>query len=259
MGKVTRVKKIIFPLVSLLFIFLLMLSSALAATLQGTIYNENLEVEKNVLLEVNTIPAQKFLSKDGTYSFELSPGKYFLSARKGDLALQEEVEVKAEGQYTFDLFLLSDFTTEEDLWKDTEEDFFSDDLGETEAAAVSYDWWRYLAVGAIIIFALWRIVKARKKYGPLKLFRRKVKAESKKTLEQHKEELSREPGYLEKALEAIRKHEGRITQKELRKEMLYLSEAKVSLIVTEMEHKGKIEKIKKGRGNVLILKEESSG
>ena len=42
--------------------------------------------------------------------------------------------------------------------------------------------------------------------------------------------------------------------KELRKEMLYLSEAKVSLIVTELEHKGLVEKIKKGRGNVLILK-----
>src|SRR3989344_2647515 len=58
----------------------------------------------------------------------------------------------------------------------------------------------------------------------------------------------------EESSRKTKKHDGRINQKELRKEMLYLSEAKVSLIVTELEHKGMIEKIKKGRGNVLILK-----
>ncbi len=36
--------------------------------------------------------------------------------------------------------------------------------------------------------------------------------------------------------------------------MLDLSEAKISLILTELEHKGKVEKIKKGRGNVILLK-----
>ena len=36
--------------------------------------------------------------------------------------------------------------------------------------------------------------------------------------------------------------------------MLDLSEAKISLILTELEHKGQIEKVKKGRGNVIILK-----
>jgi len=45
----------------------------------------------------------------------------------------------------------------------------------------------------------------------------------------------------------------------LRKEMLYLSEAKISLILTELEHKGKIEKIKKGRGNVIVVRNSSRG
>ena len=100
-----------------------------------------------------------------------------------------------------------------------------------------------------------RIIYARKKYGSLWAFRKRIKQESHKTLEQHKEELAKEPGYLDQALEIIKKHDGRITQKELRQEMMYLSEAKVSLIVTELEHKGKVEKIKKGRGNVIIGKE----
>ena len=54
-------------------------------------------------------------------------------------------------------------------------------------------------------------------------------------------------------MDIIKKHGGRITQKELRKEMP-LSEAKVSLLISELEHKNKIEKIKKGRGNIIILK-----
>ena len=36
--------------------------------------------------------------------------------------------------------------------------------------------------------------------------------------------------------------------------MLDISESKVSLILTELEHKGKIERVKKGRGNVILLK-----
>ncbi|MBU0461991.1 MAG: transcriptional regulator, partial [Nanoarchaeota archaeon] len=51
----------------------------------------------------------------------------------------------------------------------------------------------------------------------------------------------------------LHKNEGRITQKELRKE-IPLSEAKISLLISELEHKSKIEKIKKGRGNIIILK-----
>ena len=37
--------------------------------------------------------------------------------------------------------------------------------------------------------------------------------------------------------------------------MMDLSESKISLILTELEHKGKIEKVKRGRGNVILLKE----
>lgn len=50
----------------------------------------------------------------------------------------------------------------------------------------------------------------------------------------------------------IEKNGGRITQLDLRKLLPY-SEAKVSLIVSDLENRGIIKKIKKGRGNVLIL------
>ncbi|MBU0470257.1 MAG: hypothetical protein KKA62_05855 [Nanoarchaeota archaeon] len=229
---------------------LLLTSFASAATLKGSIYNNMLELEENVLLEVDTTPIQKYLSKDGTYTFELPPGEYKLTTRSNDFEVVEEIKIVSEkGEYLFDVFLLPDFAEEDELWKETEESMVLEEEPTT-------NYWSYLLAGMIFIFAIYRIVKARKKYGPLKIFRKKIKAESNKTVEEHKQELEKEPGYLDEALEIIKKHDGRISQKELRKEMMYLSEGKISLILTELEHKGKVEKIKKGRGNVVILKVE---
>ena len=57
---------------------------------------------------------------------------------------------------------------------------------------------------------------------------------------------------LSKVLEVIKKNDGRITQKEIRKQ-LSLSEAKISLVISQLESEKKIKKIKKGRGNIIIL------
>lgn len=230
----------------LLISFLLSLTLVSATTLQGTIYSTNLEPETDVLIQINTLPEQRLLARTGTYQFEVSPGTYTLTAQKEDLTITEDVTISTEGTFVYDLFLLPDFADEEDLWADTEEELIEEEP--------SFIRWQYIVAGLILLFLLYRFYRARKKYGPLWKFRRKIKEEAAKPLEQHKEELAQEPGYIEKALEIIKKHDGRISQKELRKEMLYLSEAKISLILTELEHKGRIEKIKKGRGNVVVLK-----
>ena len=60
-----------------------------------------------------------------------------------------------------------------------------------------------------------------------------------------------EDRYGKNILDIIKKQE-RITQKELRKS-IPLSEGKISLIISDLEHNGKIRKIKKGRGNILIF------
>lgn len=226
---------------------------ATAATLTGSIYNSKLELEQDVLIEINTTPQQKYLSKEGTYSFELPKGSYVLTAKHEEYATTEEVDiVSEEGEYLFDIFLLPDFMEEDELWNEAREEL-SVDSEETVSWSIK-SIISYLLAGIIFVYALYRIIVARKKYGSLWKFRKRIKEEQNKSIEQHKEELAKEPGYLENALEIIKKHEGRITQKELRKEMLYLSEAKISLIVTELEHKKKVEKIKKGRGNVILLK-----
>lgn len=230
-------------------LLLLIIPFTTAAALKGTIYDENLDITKDVLVEINTVPQQKYLAKTGTYSFDLPVGKYTLTAKNDQYTVTEQVEILSDkGEYVLDLFLLPDFAEEDELWQETQEEL---PIG-TEGRYASI--WPWLVAGIIFAVLLARIIYTRKKYGSLWAFRKRIKAESQKTLEQHKEELAQEPGYLDQALEIIKKHDGRINQKELRKEMMYLSEAKVSLIVTELEHKEKIEKIKKGRGNVLILK-----
>lgn len=244
MNKMSRRKLIIFGL-----ILLLLSTFTTAATLKGSVYNSSLELETDVLVEIDTTPVQKYLAKDSSYAFQLPEGKYVLTATKGFISTSEEIEISKEGEFIFDLFLLPDFTEEDDLWKDTEEDLFAEDEEDK-----GYPAWRYVLAGLIVLFLAYRLLKIRKKYGPLKKFRKNMKAEHKKTLEEHKKEIAQEPGYLERALKIIKEHDGRITQKQLRKEMLDLSEAKVSLILTELEHKGKVEKIKKGRGNVILLK-----
>ncbi|MEA1905427.1 MAG: winged helix-turn-helix transcriptional regulator [Euryarchaeota archaeon] len=61
------------------------------------------------------------------------------------------------------------------------------------------------------------------------------------------------PPDLKEVLLVIRDGGGRITQKELRARLKY-SEAKVSLMITDLEDRGVVKKVKKGRGNIIILK-----
>jgi len=232
-----------------LVILILLCSLTTAATLQGSIYNSKLELEEDVLVEINTEPTQKYLAKEGSYTFELPIGDYQLIARKGLIEVKEEFTVNQEGNFIFDLFLISDFSEEDELFIATEEELFTEDDEEEKPR-----YWAYVVAAIFVIFGIGRIVYYRKKYGSLSKFRKRMKSEQKKSLEEHKEDLAQEPGYLDEALEIIKKHDGRINQKELRKEMIFLSEAKISLILTELEHKGKVEKVKKGRGNVILLK-----
>ena len=60
-----------------------------------------------------------------------------------------------------------------------------------------------------------------------------------------------------KIINIIRRHGNRTTQKDIRKEISF-SEAKVSLVIAELEHEGMVKKIKKGRGNIIILNEQNN-
>ncbi|MCK5316407.1 MAG: hypothetical protein KAJ55_00755, partial [Anaerolineales bacterium] len=63
------------------------------------------------------------------------------------------------------------------------------------------------------------------------------------------------PDDLRELLGMIHDMGGRVTQKELRKK-LNCSEAKVSLMIIDLENRGLITKVKKGRANVIIAVEK---
>ena len=205
-----------------------------AAKIQGTIYDLSLQKVPNTIIEINTEPSQKYISTDGKYAIEVPPGKYTIIARypatsEQELVDIEEINVVQEGEFNIDIFLLDDLSSLEDYYNDTDMD--TDFL---ENNNKSY-WEYYLLIGLILIISIIFFYKRKKKEI--------IPAEK-------QEDIKELP---KKILEFIKKEE-RITQKELRKKFPY-SEAKISLVITELEHENKIKKIKKGRGNIIIINE----
>ena len=210
---------------------LVFIMPVLAATIYGTIYDYSLNKAKDARVEINTEPKQFYISKNGSYAFSAPNGRYIIEAKQyaGTLlkaSAAENITVKDEGAYVLDLVLFPSVREEE-----LEEDIgFTDpfDEGKTNTAII-------LTTIAIIIILF------------LAFYAWKIKSSSNKEKEGASDE------YLNKILEIIKKEGGRTTQKAIRKE-IPLSEAKISLMIAELEHKGVIEKIKKGRGNIIILK-----
>ncbi|MBI2663286.1 hypothetical protein HYX15_02010 [Candidatus Woesearchaeota archaeon] len=199
-----------------------------AAEIRGTIYDEGLDKVKDSIIEVNSQPKQKFVSKDGTYSFTLPKGDYIITARFEDLTAQDNITIKEDGVFILDLFLFPDF--EDDFDADIEVDNFNDN-GNLFVYSI-------YALGLIVIIGL--VIYKYKFYDKGKISNN----ENEIVLE--------EDEILNRIMEIMEKNNGRTTQKDIRKE-IKLSEAKISLALTELEHKGKLKKIKKGRGNVIIL------
>ncbi len=209
----------------LLLIFLLSMPLAAGAEIYGAIYSWELEPLDNVLVWINTTPEQKVVARDGTYSFTVPPGHYLLMASyNGTLQLEaeEEVTVVEEGRYRIDLILFP--VLEEEL-----------PLDEIDTPLPGEGGWQVLGV-ALAAAALATAA------AYLLLRRRKSELE-----EQLPEELA-------ELLDIIRREGGRIKQSELRK-MVGCSEAKLSLMLADLEHRGVIKKIRKGRGNIILLRD----
>ncbi len=208
-----------------LFMLILCINVVSAATIQGTIYDFSLEKMDNVVIEIDS---QRYLSTDGTYMFTVEPGPYMLTATYVENSVTKLVssdDVDVNGNMVFDIFLFPYFGDEDEMLNHTGLDFTYD----TEEPAKS----QWIYVGIIILLAVLLIAN---------IFRNTLK-KAKKV--EHKEDLN-------SIVDIIKKHGGRTTQKEIRKE-IPLSEAKVSLMIAELEHRGMVKKIKKGRGNIVIF------
>ncbi len=209
---------------------ILVTSYVSAATISGGIYDEGLTKLKDVVVQVNSTPQQTMVSKDGNYIFTLPKGAYKITADyKGISSVEENITVAQEGNYVLDLIL---FPTLEEVEEDTSE------LPEIAQEAEGFSP-VFIVIFIMIIIIIFIIIKKIKKPKLLLSVERQIEESSKEDLNE--------------LISVVKKLGGRTTQKDLRKELPY-SEAKISLMLTELEHKKKIERIKKGRGNVIILR-----
>ena len=220
------------------FLFLANFASS-AATIYGTVYDLSLNKANNARVEVNSVPKQLMVAQNGTYSFNVPNGAYTIKAQqiqKGTIiaSVQENITIKQSGSYVIDLILFPDI---EEGVEDA-----GIDVNEVEGLDNNFS-----AVVITIIFLI----------AALAYFIHKKRKQKKELLrgekEEHKQNNIIKGKEIERIIELLKKEDGRATQKEIRKE-IPLSEAKISLMIAELDHKGIVEKIKKGRGNIIILK-----
>ena len=232
-----------FRILIFLLVAVFLLNFANAVTIYGTIYDLSLKKVDNARVEINTTPKQFIVAQNGSYSFNVPNGAYTIKAqliqRNAVLAsVQENITIKQDGNYVLDLILFPDI---EEGIEEIELDVYGD-IVETDKSKYK------ISVGTMILLALGFILIG------LHYFKKRTtqKKESIKIEEEQTGEKD-EDNDLEHLIKIIKKEDGRTTQKDIRKQ-IPLSEAKISLMIAELEHKGIIEKIKKGRGNIIILK-----
>lgn len=218
----------------LFLILILTLPSVSASIIQGTVYDLSLNKVKNSIVEINTEPKQQIVAKESFYSFNVPKGSYNITARyivnkEVRSSISEQISVKDEGNYTIDLILVPVLEDIEDL-NETEIGV----AGEIEGPKADHTFLIIIVIMLTILFLFFRKKKIKE-----------TKIETKTEFVSDK--LSSD------ILSFIKKESGRTTQKDIRK-AFPMSEAKISLVIAELEEKGFIKKIKKGRGNIIILK-----
>jgi len=270
-------------LVALLMVGFLPLASQTAfavSTVHGNVYDwASFDTLKNAEIVVNSMPQQVMISKNGSYSFDLDKGMYTIKAESGAnttnaLFAMENVTITQDGgDYVIDLVLFpsSDF---EDLTllDDNSTPIISVEPPDESTPQQSYGLIILIVLAVIVVVvgaAAFIYLRRRKKPSvaekniPEQAAIPELPSEPESPVEQDKEpplpplqpSASNDvtlPDDLREVIRIIEKNGGRITQLDLRKALPY-SEAKVSLMITDLENRGIIKKIKKGRGNIIIL------
>jgi len=229
-------------------VFLILVPLALGATIHGKVFDYNFAVAKNSVVSINTVPEQQVVAIDGTYSFNVPKGDYVISAMLKDNSgsivyfMNDTVSIVNEGDYVRDLIMFPSNDLDE---LDLENDY--SELNDESKANVQKI--VLIIVGLIIIFLfVWLYCAAFKK--KCKIFNRVIPKPEEKKAEEKEVEVD---DFVE--LTAFIRKNKRVTQKEIRKEFA-LSEAKISLMLTDLESQKKVRKIKKGRGNVIVWNEK---
>jgi len=241
-----------------------------AITIHGTVYEWSIfEPLDNALVEVNSTPTQFRVATSGVYSFNLPPGNYLIKTsyyQNETLVYYSEDTLTVadyEGNYVFDILMFP-------LHEEPEE-FPDVDIGN-----ITYDVednilpgfdLTYTAVALIILMimgaAAYYHYKSKdgleKKSEPIELTESTEPAPGVHIENDYPDDrepapdIDKLPKDLKEIIEILESLGGRMTQKDLRAR-LNCSEAKVSLMITDLEDRGLVHKVKKGRGNIILLR-----
>ncbi len=229
------------PMSRFLLIALLLLTlipAGKSATIEGRIYSwETFEPVKSCIVTLNSTPLQKIVAVNGSYSFEAPPGVYRIEVvcySDQNLFAEETIEIRQNG--TFHIDMLAQPPIEELNVTVPEINLTFDE----EMTKNPYTW----NLNTVFLYAVPAVLAATVLVYYHLSRRERAEISDDEVL----------PEDLNEIIEIIRKEGGRITQKELRKRTGY-SDAKISLMIADLEKRGKVEKVKKGRGNIIFLKE----
>ncbi len=244
---------------------LVLLPMAFGATLHGAVYDASLNIVEDVQLEINTTPKQNHITKNGLYFFNVPLGTFEITAEKFIqkqliYSARKVVEVTNDGQFRIEIVLERVPGTENISEGDTGPSLFT--MLRARFGLLFYVLIIFALIMTIVVLFLY-VRSLRKRTKDLHhSFKREMDTVKEKIAKMpgHKEEKpeEKEPDVehsadLDTIVKIIKEEGGRITQKQIRKSVP-LSEAKISLMISELEAKGKIQKIKKGRGNIIVLK-----
>jgi len=237
-------------------VLLLSVSFASAATIHGAIYDANFNTIDDIVLFINTTPKQNHISKNGAYFFNVPIGTFSISLEKfyqKELVYTFEriVHIEKDGEFQIDIVL--DAVPGIDFPVDVKPRPSLLNL-----MRIHFNKIVTIGIIAAVVFigiAILAFIRYKKKSG----FTIAVPH-----IGEHKDDVSTtvslgstEHSYdLDGILSIIEEEGGRCTQKDIRRK-IPLSEAKISLMITELVEQGKIKKIKRGRGNIIALRNAS--
>jgi len=241
-----------------LVFFLLFLHFAVAATVYGFVYDYNLNPAKGYVVSVNSTPTQTVILNDsGFYSFQLPNGFFILKVyppTAPENATIQNLTIASNGSFEVDLlafnFPLPNESSINDLnsinnmsvsLNNLSAQSFRNNLINNTFQRPFQPFFPFdiimilvLVVFVVLVVVLFVLLK---KWKRVEQFKGMVVLTGDEKI----------------VFDKIKEFDGRVSQKELRKN-LGLSEASVSIALTNLEEKGLIEKIKKGRGNIIKIK-----
>lgn len=249
-------------------VILLLISTAHAAgtaTIHGAVYEwYTFQPMENAVIEVNSTPLQSIVARYGLYSFNLAPGSYLITAKyyrnntQTDFA-EETITITDDGDYVLDLLLFPYY--DENILNETELSEITEDFEEdSKTIEEGTDSSLFYFIVLIMLFVIIRfsIYAYKKQSSENEEIMPKIDASTPEELNQTIETKTTAPlpADLLEVMDIIKANDGRITQKELRSKLKY-SEAKVSLMVSDLEQRGLIEKFKQGRGNIILIRDDN--